>query len=145
MNPLQERNPVQILHYDVGQDQVVGVQFESCQGFPAARGQLDLISLTFECGTNHGPDVRLIVNDQNACRLSDVSDYARFCFRGYLFRGVRCSRSCQVHFQTSSSGTPVFRATASAVPNGPKSSPHDCMVLVLVNKCLIRLTITKKG
>ena len=89
MNPLQQRNAVQVLHHDVGEYQIVGVERERFQRFPATRCQLHLVTTAFQGRTHHGTDVGFIVHHKNARRSGRFHNRLRFCVSGWPLRGVR--------------------------------------------------------
>ena len=68
VNPLQQRNAVQILHHDVGQHQIERIQSQRIQRFAGAAGQPHLVSHALQCGTHRRPDLCLIVHHQHPSR-----------------------------------------------------------------------------
>ena len=99
VDAVQQGNAVAILHHNVGQNQVKGVPFQDLQRFVTAGGQLHIISLAFQRGADHRPDVVLVIHDQNPRRPAQSCGRARFRLRGRIGRGVEHVQSCQVQCQ----------------------------------------------
>ena len=70
VDPLQQRDAIHILHHDVGEHQVEGIQLQSFECFAAAAGQFDGITLAFQRGSHHGAHGRFVVDHENSRRLA---------------------------------------------------------------------------
>ncbi len=74
---VEEEDAVAVLHDDVGEDQVEGVVHRGVRRLAAAEGELDVISLALEGGTDHGAHVGFVVHDEDARRPARTSETAR--------------------------------------------------------------------
>jgi hypothetical protein len=61
---VEKKDPVSVLHHDVGENQVEGVVFEDLQGLAAARRKLHIVPAALERRANHRAHMILVVNDQ---------------------------------------------------------------------------------
>jgi len=77
MDAVKEKDAIAVLHDDVGEDEIEGVGSQKFEGFAAGRGQLDVIALALEGGADHGADMVLVINDENACRPASSGRGAR--------------------------------------------------------------------
>ena len=97
VNAFEQGDAVDILHHDVGEHQVEGIEFQSFEGFAAPAGQLDRVSLALERGSDHGAHRGFVVDHKNAhglpCSL----------LRAGSGHGVRPLRLCQLGSQTPAS------------------------------------------
>ncbi len=95
MNALQQRETVALLHHDVGQNQFEGVVLDSIKRFTAARSQQHVIALALEGSCDHRPDVRLVVDHQNARHLARLRGSALLRARDLKLRRLERVEFCE--------------------------------------------------
>jgi hypothetical protein len=75
-DPLQRLEAVHARHLDVEKHEVRRFPLEDRQSFRSARGFLDIVAFVFENHPHRPADLRLVVDDQNACFHRDSSTVA---------------------------------------------------------------------
>ena len=113
VNALEQGDAVDVLHHDVGEHQVEGVEFESFEGFATTAGQFDVESLALERGSDHGPHRGFVIDHENPHGLARLQICAE---RG---REVRRLRNCELW-----SRTPALILLAHFLPLVRLVQPH---------------------
>src|ERR1700722_17516220 len=66
VDALEESDAVDVVHHDVSEHKIKGVQLQSVESVAAVGGLLDCVSLALKSGGDHGADGGLVVDDENA-------------------------------------------------------------------------------
>jgi hypothetical protein len=66
---LEETQPVELWHLQVGEDDAIPLGAELLERFLAVIGHVDLVALVGKYGAQAGRDRRLVVSDQDLCRV----------------------------------------------------------------------------
>jgi hypothetical protein len=129
MDALKEGDAVAVLHHDICEDQVKGIAFQDVQALAATGSQLHVVALALKSGTNHGADVRLVVNDQNAGDAARTRGGVLLCVGARTARRGHHLRSCQIKCQART--PPMKRSQNNS--QGNSSSVNSCHLLALRN------------